>query len=178
MQREKEKIRRKKEKITALLLALVIMILSLLHLTNWHTVGIYVGCSWVGRCLYPFFHSGIIHATLNAWCLVCLFFIYNIRLQRLILAYIVAITFPIDTLSLVLPISKLPTIGLSGVIFFLFGSISFEVGRKLYYQAWMIFYLAVGFVFPYTNAWLHLYCYLSGFLFSLLNYPITRCKKK
>lgn len=151
MQREKEKIRRKKEKITALLLALVIMILSLLHLTNWHTVGIYVGCSWVGRCLYPFFHSGIIHATLNAWCLVCLFFIYNIRLQRLILAYIVAITFPIDTLSLVLPISKLPTIGLSGVIFFLFGSISFEVGRKLYYQAWMIFYLAVGFVFPYTN---------------------------
>lgn len=178
MQREKEKIRRKKEKVTSLLLAVIVIALSLLKLSDLHEVGIYVGGSWVGRVLYPFFHSGIIHATLNAWCLISLVFIYNIRLQRLILAYIVAITFPIDTLSLVLPISKLPTIGLSGVVFFLFGSISFEVGRKLYYQAWMIFYLAVGFVFPYTNAWLHLYCYLSGFLFSLLNYPITRCKKK
>ena len=178
MQREKEKMQREKEKVTSLLLAVIVIALSLLKLSDLHEVGIYAGGSWVGRCLYPFFHSGIIHAALNAWCLVCLFFIYNIRLQRLILAYIIAITFPIDTLSLVLPISKLPTIGLSGVVFFLFGSISFEVGRKLYYQAWMIFYLAVGFVFPYTNAWLHLYCYLSGFLFSLLNYPITRCKKK
>lgn len=178
MQREKEKIRRKKEKVTSLLLAVIVIALSLLKLSDLHEVGIYAGGSWVGRVLYPFFHSGIIHATLNAWCLISLVFIYNIRLQRLILAYTIAVTFPIETLSQVLPISALPTVGLSGIVFFLLGSISLEVGRKLYYQAWMIFYLAVGFVFPYTNAWLHLYCYLSGFLFSLLNYPITRCKKK
>lgn len=178
MQREKEKIRRKKEKVTSLLLAVIVIALSLLKLSDLHEVGIYAGGSWVGRVLYPFFHSGIIHATLNAWCLISLVFIYNIRLQRLILAYIVAVTFPIDTLSQVLPISALPTVGLSGIVFFLFGSISLEVRRKLYYQAWMVFYLIVGFVFPYTNSWLHLYCYLCGILSSLLNYPIVICKKK
>nr|DAE73963.1 MAG TPA: Protein GlpG-like protein [Caudoviricetes sp.] len=178
MQGKEKTFRRKKEKATSLLLAFAVIVLSLIGSSNWYSIGIYAGGSWVGRLLYPFFHASVVHASLNAWCLVCLMFIYDIKLSRLFLAYIVAITFPINTLSHVLTFPTLPTVGLSGVVFFLFGTISFEVGRRLYYQSWMLFYLIVGFFFPNTNAWLHLYCYLCGVVFSLLNYPITICRKK
>jgi len=178
MQGEKEKIRGTKAKATALLLTLCIVMLSIVGGSDWYLVGIYARASWMGRCLYPFFHANILHAVLNAWCFLCIIFIYNISIQRILLAYIVAITFPIDTFSCLLSLPIIPTVGLSGIVFFLFGTISFEVGRRLYYQAWMLFYIVVGFFFPNTNAWLHLYCYLLGVVLSLLNYPIDRCKKK
>lgn len=59
-----------------------------------------------------------------------------------------------------------------GACFALFGSLSFEVGRKVYYQLWMLTYLIIGFLFPGTNAWVHLYCYLAGCLIALLNKPV------
>ena len=164
MQGKEKTFRRKKEKATSLLLSIVVVVISLIGFSNWNTIGIYAGASWVGRLLYPFFHANIIHAMLNAWCLICIIFIYDIKITRLLLAYIVAVTFPI---------------GLSGVVFFLFGSISLEVSRKLYYQLWMVFYIGIGFFFPNTNAWLHLYCYLCGLVYSILNYPIIiQCKKR
>lgn len=179
MQGKEKTFRRKKEKATSLLLSIVVVVISLIGFSNWNTIGIYAGASWVGRLLYPFFHANIIHALLNAWCLICIIFIYDIKITRLLLAYIVAVTFPIDTLSHLLPLPTLPTVGLSGVVFFLFGSISLEVSRKLYYQLWMVFYIGIGFFFPNTNAWLHLYCYLCGLVYSILNYPIIiQCKKR
>lgn len=91
----------------------------------------------------------------------------------MLFAYVVAVTMPVDTLGVFLPLDN-PTVGLSGVVYVLFGTISFEVARKRYFQFWMLFYISVGFIFPNTNAWLHLYCYLCGFLFALLNKPINR----
>ena len=115
---------------------------------------------------YPFYHVGIVHALLNAWCLLSVVFIYDISMLRLCLAYIIAVFIPFICLS------DTPTVGLSGLVFALFGSISFEVGRKVYYQLWMIAYLIIGFVFPNTNAWVHLYCYLAGCAVALLNKPV------
>ncbi|WP_311561249.1 rhomboid family intramembrane serine protease [Prevotella bivia] len=178
MQGKEKTFRRKKEKATSLLLALTVIVLSLTGFSDWSSIGIHAGGSWVGRLLYPFFHASVVHASLNTWCFICLMFIYDIKLTRVFVAYIVSVSFPIDTLSSFISFPPLPTVGMSGVVFFLFGSISFEVRKKLYYQSWMLFYLIVGFFFPNTNAWLHLYCYLCGVVFSLLNYPITICRKK
>lgn len=158
---------RKVEKITAIVIALLVMCLSVFGTDDWLSVGIYAGCSLWGRVLYPFFHANILHAALNAWCLLSIIFIYDVSCLRLLFAYIIAVTVPVGAFG-----TDIPTVGLSGVVFVLFGSLSFEVRRKAYYQMWMLFYLAAGFVFPNTNAWLHLYCYAVGIVAGVLNKPI------
>lgn len=171
MQSETRMDKRKKEKITALLISAVVVLLPLLVSPEWNEVGIYSGCRLQGRLLYSFFHANILHAVLNAWCLLSLVFVYDISCWRMLLAYVIAVTVPVDTLSSFINMAS-PTVGLSAVVFVLFGSISFEVVRKWYYQGWMLLYLVVGFLFPNTNAWLHLYCYLAGLLVALLNKPV------
>lgn len=158
--------KKKAAKAISLLVSILVFCLSLQDISDWSAVGIYSGCRLSCRVLYPFYHAGLLHAILNAWCLLSIVFIYDITLWRLALAYAIAIFIP----SLCL--SHIPTVGLSGLVFALFGSISFEVGRKVYYQLWMIAYLIIGFVFPNTNAWVHLYCYLAGCAVALLNKPI------
>lgn len=163
---------RKIEKIATLLTTGIVMYLTLQDINNWQNVGIYSGCSLQNRFLYSFFHANILHAVLNAWCLISIVFIYDITIWRMLLAFLVAASIPIDSMGTIIPGLGVPTVGLSGVVFFLFGSISFEVLRKWYYQLWMMFYILIGFIFPSTNAWLHLYCYASGLFFALLNKPI------
>ena len=166
---------RKVEKIAAVVIALFVTVLSLFHITNWSSVGIYTHCPLPGRFIYPFFHANVFHAILNAWCLLALVFTYDITFWRLLAAYVVAVSMPVDTLGTLLPLDH-PTVGLSGVVYVLFGSISCEVVRKSYYQAWMCFYICIGFLFPNTNTWLHLYCYAAGLVGALLNCPFNRRK--
>lgn len=158
--------KKKAGKISALIVAILVFILAIQCTQDWLAVGIYSGCGLSCRLLYPFYHANLLHAILNAWCLLSIVFIYDTSIWRLTLAYIIAVTIPSLFLSVI------PTVGLSGVVFALFGSISFEVGRKLYYQLWMLVYLATGFLFPNTNAWVHLYCYIVGLLVALLNKPV------
>lgn len=165
---------RKVEKVAALVIAAVVVCLSFFRIWDWQTVGIYAGSDMSGRLLYPFFHANAFHAALNSWCLLAMMFIYDIRIGRLLLAYAIATTIPIDTIGGLIAGMDSPTVGLSGIVFFLFGSISFEVLRKWYYQLWMIFYLTAGFLLPNTNAILHLWCYMLGFLVALLNKPIIK----
>ena len=153
-------------KIACLIVSAVIFCLALQGVQDWTEVGIYTGCDIAGRLRYPFYHVGILHALLNGWCLLSVVFIYDTSLWRLLLAYAIAVAVPPCCLS------EVATVGLSGVVFVLFGSISFEVGRKAYYQLWMIAYLVVGFLFPNTNAWVHLYGYLAGCVVALLNKPV------
>lgn len=163
---------RKVEKVAAISIAVAVTGLSLFHVNDWERVGIFNGCSLWGRVLYPFFHAGLLHAALNAWCLLSIVFVYDVSIWRLLMAYVVAVTMPVDTLGRFLSLDS-PTVGLSGMVYFLFGSISFSVARKGYFQFWMFFYLAIGFIMPNTNAWLHLYCYVAGLLVALLNKPIN-----
>jgi len=165
---------RKMEKITALVVSTIVVGLSFFKAWDWQTVGIYAGSDIAGRLLYPFFHVNILHASLNSWCLLSIVFIHNIGIWRLVLAYIIAATIPVDTIGYFIGEMALPTVGLSGIVFVLFGSISFEVLRKQYYQLWMILYLTTGFLFPNTNAILHLWCYMLGFLMALLKKPIIK----
>nr|DAI43692.1 MAG TPA: GlpG-like protein [Caudoviricetes sp.] len=162
---------RKIEKITALLISAMIVCLSFSEEWDWQTVGIYAGSNMLGRLLYPFFHANTFHALLNSWCLLSVVFIYDIGIGRLLSAYMIAVFVPVDTLGYFMTMDS-PTVGLSGMVFALFGSISFEVLRKRYYQSWMIFYLAAGFLLPNTNAVLHLWCYVLGLIMALLNKPV------
>lgn len=164
---------RKVEKVAAIIIALSVTALSFVQVSDWTAVGICRSCPPSARMFYPFFHSGFVHAVLNAWCLLSVVFIYDVSYLRMLFAYVVAVTIPVDTLGTFLSLDS-PTVGLSGVVYVLFGTISFEVARKRYYQFWMLCYIAVGFLFPNTNAWLHLYCYLCGLAFALLNKPINR----
>ena len=164
--------KKKAAKATSLLISIIVFCLSLQDMADWSAVGIFTGCGLGCRMLYPFYHANLLHATLNAWCLLSVIFIYDISLWRLAFAYIIAISFPVDALAC-LGVEVLdPTVGLSGVVFAIFGSISFEVQRKAYYQLWMLAYLVAGFLFPNTNALVHLYCYLAGGAVALLNKPV------
>ena len=153
-------------------MAALIIALSFVPIQSWQSVGIYAGCPTANRFLYPLFHANLLHAALNSWCMLSVVFIYHTSIYRHAAAYLVAASTPVHTLSLLFPSMLVPTVGYSGVVFALFGSISFEVQRKVYYQLWMIFYLATGFLFPNTNACLHLYCYLAGLVIALFVKPI------
>lgn len=165
--------KKKVERLTSVLISVVVILLSLCVSPDWYDVGIYSDCELQGRLLYSFFHVNPLHAILNSWCLLSIVFIYDISKWRMLLAYLVASFVPVGLFSKFLNTMAIPTVGLSSVVFFLFGSISFEVVRKWYYQSWMIIYLVAGFLFRGVNAWLHLYCYSLGFIVALLNKPIN-----
>lgn len=89
--------KKKVEKIASLIVALVAFCLSFVQVTDWAAVGIYADCGLACRMLYPFFHANVLHAALNAWCLLSIVFIYDISLWRLICSYVVAVTVPVTT---------------------------------------------------------------------------------
>lgn len=153
-------------KFAALAISTIALILTLFVSADWRSVGVYVGCPLYCRAIYHIFHANIVHAAINAWCLLSIVFIYNISIKRLLLAFCAAASVPAFCLSVT------PTVGLSGVVYFLLGSLSFEVARFLYYQFWMALFIALGFFIPNSNALLHLYCYAVGFAVALLNKPI------
>lgn len=161
--------KRKTEKTAVLALVGLVLALAVLTKPDFQRVGIYAGCGVLSRLAYPFFHAGFLHAALNAWCLLCIMFVYDVSWRMLLLAYAVAVSVPVGWLG-----CTAPTVGLSGVVFFLFGSLSFSVVRKWYYQAWMLTFLAAGFINPHTNGRLHLYCYAIGFTVALLNCPYRK----
>lgn len=158
--------KKKTTKVAALLISIMVLCLTFQNISDWSAVGIHIGCGFKQRLLYSFCHVNLIHAMLNAWCMLSIVFIYDIKIFRFLYAYIIAAAVPSFCLS------EIPTVGLSGVVFVLFGSISFEVGKKAYYQLWMLAYLIAGFFFPNTNAWIHIYCYLAGCVLALFNKPI------
>lgn len=158
--------KRKNEKVASIVVSLSVIAITMFYTRDLQSVGIYSGSPFYTRLTYSFFHANILHAMLNAWCLLSIVFIYDINMIRLSLSYMSAISIPSSLLG------NVPTVGLSGIVFFLFASISFEVNRKVYYQAWMIFYLVLGFIFPNSNGIIHLYCYIMGLSYALLNKPI------
>lgn len=132
------------------------------------TIGMYAGCPWSGRLLYSFAHANFLHAAINCWCLLSITFIYNISWRSLLAAYIIAVSYPSAWMG------STPIVGLSGVCFALLGIVALRVVRKLYYQAWIVCYLLIGFMFPNAAAWLHVYCYILGLFVALLNMPLPR----
>lgn len=159
------------KKMAGLLIVFFILLLPIIHAPHdWEVVGASHGCGVVQRLVYPFFHSSLLHAALNAWCFVSILFLYDVTWGQMAAAYIIAVTVPDFVLS------SVPTVGLSAVCFALLGMIAFQVERRLYYHGSMALYIALGFLFPLVNGWIHLYSYVAGLLVGFLNMPI-QCRK-
>jgi membrane associated rhomboid family serine protease len=163
-------VRRAKEK-TAVLILTALLILFYLLADVGKTIGLHAGCSWGCRLAYPFLHASLLHVLGNCWCLLSLVFIYDVSWLSLLLAYVVAITYPDAFLS------SANIVGLSGCVFFLFGRVALQVQRKLYYQCCMLSFIGIGFLFTNVAGWLHLYCYAVGLVVALLNTPFIERRR-
>ena len=180
-------VRKKKTKAAVLIISAVIVALSIVHLVipiPLQQLGIGKGAALSSRLTYHFFHANLIHSSLNAWCLLSLAFIYDITAWELLIAYTIASSYPIDTITsftcqlsivncqLSIVNCQLPTVGLSGICFALIGQVQYRVQRKLYYSTCVCAMIALGFFFPNANALLHLYCYVVGLMVGFLNSPL------
>ena len=144
------------EKTAGLLIAAYVLASALIYVPDWNVVGATAGCGILQRLGYSFFHASL------------LLFLYNVTWWRMAVAYTIAVAAPDYVLS------TTPTVGLSAVCFALLGLIAFMVKRKLYYNGCMALYIALGFMFPLVNGWLHFYSYVAGLFVGFLTCPIKR----
>lgn len=129
------------------------------------TVGIAGGCGWYCHFTYQFFHASWLHLAVNCWALLCLVFYYETPMKDLAIAFVSSASVPT---SLIPSPEGVVTIGVSGVVFALMGMLAFSVRRRVFYNAWIIGFIVLGFFFKSCNSWLHLYCYAAGFAVALL----------
>lgn len=112
------------------------------------------------RLFYPLFHANTIHAILNIFCILQLAFYYRMSRWYLLASYIIAVTAPSFLIE--------GTLGFSGVIFAALGLYSMVVKRGWVIVAHVALFCSLTALFPRVNTLLHLYCYVVGFVCSLL----------
>ena len=130
-------------------------------------VGICEGCTFWARLAYPFFHANFLHYVINSWALLSVVFVYDITPGRMLACYIASALVPVGLLNL-----TVPTVGCSGVMYGLFGSLSLSVRRKWTWQVWWLGFIIVGFFMGGVNSWVHLWCYVWGVVIALLNMEV------
>ena len=159
-------VRTKETKIAALVYVALAGLLLLVPVPL-EKVGISAGCPFWARLTYPFFHANFLHFVINCWALLSVVFVYDISPGRMLACYLASTLFPVNLLDI-----TVPTVGCSGVLYALFGSLSFSVQRKWTWQAWWIGFIVVGFFIGGVNSWVHSWCYALGFVVALLNVEV------
>ena len=119
------------------------------------------------RLAYPFIHAHPLHTTVNGWVLLQLAFRTPLTLRRLLLAFVVAWSCP-AFIGVWPTASSSSVVGLSGVLYALFGMWMPHVARRLRYNAIVALWLAAGLCTTSVAVGLHLYCYLLGILLGFL----------
>ena len=119
------------------------------------------------RLAYPFIHAHPLHAAVNGWVLLQLAFRTPLTLRRLLLAFVVAWSCP-AFIAVWPTASSSSIVGLSGVLYALFGMLMPRVANRLRYNAIVALWLAAGLCATSVAVGLHLYCYLLGILLSIL----------
>lgn len=169
-------VRRKEAQAAALVIVIASIVLHCIHIPA-ADVGLFPGAPLLHRALYPFFHASWLHLVTNCWVLLCVVFLYQITFPMMLSSFIIAASYPIGALSFLYAGAIAPTLGLSGLIYALLGRYSWlfscQTKRRLFYHSWFAVFIGLGFFFPQSNAWLHLYCYLCGVFLAQLNRPIT-----
>lgn len=155
----------KETKAASLVLTAVIAVLLLLPI-DVKAAGMSQGCSLWQRLCYPFLHGSILHAAVNCWCLLSIVFNRTITVWQMIAAYAIAVSYPSVWMG------QTVTVGLSGMLFALLGTIS-VMSRKWYLNVAVIgSVILFGYLFPNINASLHLYCYIVGLAVGFINKPV------
>lgn len=166
-------LRRKKTKVAALFLSLVMLVLLFTDVSP-YDVGLYVHtgtpyCShlayqpYLSHFTYHFFHANALHLTLNIWCFLSCVFLADVSAGKLFAAYIIACTAP--------ALSAVPTIGFSGVCFAMLGFIQWQSRNKLSYNVSIISCIVLPLLLlPHSvNSLLHAYCYAAAVIVGLLS---------
>ena len=120
------------------------------------------------RLAYPFIHAHPLHAAVNGWVLLQLAFRTPLTLRRLLLAFVVAWSCP-AFIAVWATASSSSVVGLSGVLYTLFGMLMPRVANHLRYNAIVALWLAAGLCATSVAVALHLYCDLLGILLSILH---------
>lgn len=182
-------VRRKKTKTATLILTLICIVISIVcYLLDGYSIealAIHKGCSVFARLAYSFVHASLPHALINCWCLLSIVFIYDVPFAYIILAYIIAVTYPAHLFDCFIISS--PTVGLSAVCFALMGMVSFQTRRKLYFHSWVVSFIIIGYALPHLcslcglivaapNTVLHIYSYVAGLIVGFLNSPVRHAK--
>jgi membrane associated rhomboid family serine protease len=158
-------------------LSVAALLLWLFAPVDIRSVGIRSGCGIAPRLLWPFFHAGFFHVAINLFCLLSIVFLTRVRMGRLLLSLLVCFTLPVDTMGAFVPMT-VPTVGLSGAVYFLLGTFLFEVRERAYYLLCIAINLGIGFFNPASNFWLHLYCFVIGLLWALITKPYLRYDRR
>lgn len=136
-----------------------------ISLIPFEEIGLYDGCSILGRLSYPFLHQNVFHALCN---LFVFHQCYRFMPQcwNLLVFYLFAISYPFP--------SSTPIIGLSGLVYAYMGYIAPHVEQKAKYNITIAIYLVIGFIFPNMAVGTHIYCYMLGLLWGYLNAPLCK----
>lgn len=107
--------------------------------------------------LWPLYHACWVHLGLNVWCLLVLVWRMHCDVAMIFAALVIAWAFPYEVFSV-------PTVGLSGVCWAMIGMLSPRVRQPEVWFTYISVYLAIGFLLPGVNAWLHAWCFVWGWL--------------
>lgn len=118
---------------------------------------------WFTRATYHFFHANALHLSLNVYCLLALAFFYPLTMNKLILAFLVASTYPVGLFP-----PSAPIIGMSGVIYVLLGLHYWNASSRTLLLISVLCYALAGMFMGNIAVGLHLYCFFAGFLLSLI----------
>lgn len=136
-------------------------IVALLDINIGH-FGICIGCGWMQRLCFSFFHASVLHCVLNLWCLISILRVYDIPYWLLLLTFVISCITPNFFLS------NIPTVGLSSICYVLLGFYFLSANSKALYSLCMLVSLGMGFFFPSVNAMIHIYGYISGIFIGLI----------
>lgn len=118
---------------------------------------------------YMFQHVNIIHLLLNSFSFIVIW----IALQKHVKQYLILPVFLIGFICSFLPCASFdtPTVGVSGVIYAIMGMFTLYIKNKALYICLLsvLISLVVSYFAPHTNFFIHLYCFVGGFIYGLLD---------
>ncbi len=159
------------KKATAIIIALATLVLYFVDI-NRYIYCLRVSAPIEARLLYPFLHVSLLHVLLNIYCFILLVFRYSCSISSMVLGYITCALCPEWLLT------DTPTLGLSGMYFFLLGRITLGAHWSKSTYVWLVAMLLLGFVVPSTNGSIHLYAYVVGLAIGWLVTPNILCRPR
>lgn len=129
-------------------------------------LGLSSSSQWWTRITYQCCHDGILHASVNVYCLMMMAHRWRLRLSELSTAVAIAALVPSFLLS------ERCVVGMSGALFAVFGMRSVYAENRVRYNLQVALVIALGFLFANAASWLHLYSYCAGMAFGVINKPI------
>lgn len=115
---------------------------------------------------YHFIHAGPLHWLCNSAALLSIAFHFRLTWRNLLTAFCVC--------SLLPPCSPIPVVGLSAIVYYLFGRCALATARPGRFASLVLLSIACGLLLPRVAAGMHLAAFIAGLLLAALNYPAFR----